>query len=105
MSNRRASRRENIDAFVARTDPLVVQAMKKTSKAPLTIEEQAALDNWLEPRIDALVDRLTEHFLATRDNQAPYGYRQTRRNRKWPPTARSATKASSRSDRSMVTTS
>ena len=59
-----SNRRRKATAFLERTDPLVVSAMRKTSgqSYQLTIEEQAALDTWLEPRLAALVDALMEQM-------------------------------------------
>ncbi len=66
--------RARVEDWKARTDPLVIVAMRKlfgvksgrgyanrTLKA-LTPEEREALDAWLAPRLDALVDVLMEEF-------------------------------------------
>lgn len=68
MSNRGPARRQRLDAFLERTDPLVLSAMRKTSQGhdPLTIEEHAALDAFLEPRLAALVDLLMDGLVRGR---------------------------------------
>jgi hypothetical protein len=87
VSNRRPSKSEKIKGFLERTDPLAVQAIRKIfsnhSRQPteLTIEERAALDEYLEPRLEALVDGLMARMLSERT--APYG----------PPRGRGWTKA------------
>lgn len=77
MSNRRPSRPEHVQDFLERTDPLVVQAMRKCfgigpTKPRLTVEERAALDAYLEPRVQALALELAAQI---RVRPAPYGPR------------------------------
>lgn len=51
----------------------MVQAMRKTSRnGALTVEEQAALDAWLAPRIEALADELAARLL--QNGTAPIGF-------------------------------
>lgn len=68
VSNQAPSSRRNLDTFLERTDPLVLSAMRKTSQGngPLTIEEHAALDAFLEPRLAALVDLLMDGLVRGR---------------------------------------
>lgn len=51
-----------LEAFLARTDPLVLSAMRKTTRrlgeGKRTPEETAALNRWFAERVPALVERL-----------------------------------------------
>lgn len=63
VSNRKPSRPERVAGFLERTDPLVIQAMQKCfnrqwGDPALTVEEQAALDSYLAPRLAALAEEL-----------------------------------------------
>lgn len=75
-----APRRAATTDFMTRTDPVVLSAMRglahgcHSPRCPhLPPAERAALDAWLAPRLEALIDRLVETRL--------------RGSRGWPPNA------------------
>ena len=72
-------RRSAAPQFLARTDPLVVSAMRKVcvpgtghrDPLPLTRAERAALDGWLKPRLDALPEIILHDGLMLRSSYPP----------------------------------
>ena len=84
VSNRKTAHPEKVTAFLERTDPLAVQAMRKCfggqwGDPSLTVEEQAALDSFLEPRLAGLVEELAARIVVRPAPLGPVKYQRRRR--------------------------
>ena len=72
-------RRSAAPQFLARTDPLVVSAIRKVAAPgmrghevpPLTRAERVALDGWLKPRLEALPEIILHDGLMLRSSYPP----------------------------------
>ena len=72
-------RRSAAPQFLARTDPLVISAIRKVCVGmgahnrprELTRAERAALDGWLKPRLEALPEIILHDGLMLRSSYPP----------------------------------